>query len=333
MFVSERWSAHGPSPTATKWEQSRKVHTQVNMPSEAAVESGPKGSTGSPSAPADMEPHPFSDPETGSSPATGSDPDTVPDRDTGSKPVACIELDRFCEECSYNLRTLPVYRDARTDIAVVQCTECGRYQSANDTATALRPWLGRVTSVLLVGWMLVIAAAFIWLGMAQGAISYATLDELTVYGGSTVRRVGNQTIRTYSSGRGPLEVQTDIPYYEWFVGSVMGVSCLIAMVSGLIAVVVFPHWRWFASLALVFGLSIGAAAIITLSWRFEAPELLGWSAPYIGGHLCAQLFGGAVGVTIGRPMARLIVRVIFPPSIRPRLAYLWHADGKALPTP
>lgn len=41
-------------------------------------------------------------------------------------PTACIELDRFCEECSYNLRTLAVTPDPRTGIPVVRCTECGK---------------------------------------------------------------------------------------------------------------------------------------------------------------------------------------------------------------
>ena len=94
-------------------------------------------------------------------------------------PVACIELDRFCEDCSYNLRTLPVVPDPRTGIPVVRCTECGRFQPANTTVTALRPWIARVTSVTLFGWMFLLIAIFFWLGMAQGAINYATLEELT----------------------------------------------------------------------------------------------------------------------------------------------------------
>ena len=57
---------------------------------------------------------------------------------TRAAPVACIDLDRFCEGCAYNLRTLPVYRDERTGIPVVRCPECGRFQSANDASTVAR---------------------------------------------------------------------------------------------------------------------------------------------------------------------------------------------------
>ena len=95
---------------------------------------------------------------------------------------ACIELDRFCEGCAYNLRTLPVYRDDYTGIPVVRCPECGRFQPANDTSTALRPWLHRLTSLLLAIWMLTLVAGLVSLGMAEGAMSYANLDELTVRG-------------------------------------------------------------------------------------------------------------------------------------------------------
>ena len=56
-------------------------------------------------------------------------------------PLACVESDRFCARCGYNLRTLPIPRDGRTKILLVRCTECGHYQPANDSAAVTRPWL------------------------------------------------------------------------------------------------------------------------------------------------------------------------------------------------
>ena len=247
-------------------------------------------------------------------------------------PVACIDLDRFCEDCAYNLRTLAVYRDAHTGIPVVRCPECGRLQSANDASTALRPWLNRATSLLLAAWMLAIVAGFFFLGVAEVGLSYATLDELTVRGGSTVQRINNTTIRTWS-GFGPLTVRTDYRDYRLFVTSILVSSLLTAFVCGLFAVVIFPHWRRAACAGLVLGMPVVVGCLVAVAWSREAPSLFDWGLPYVATHAAVQLLGGLAGIMFGRPVARLAVRVLLPPGVRPRLAFLWLADDKPLPRP
>lgn len=274
---------------------------------------------------------------------TSDDLDIGPGVATGGKAAgsatACMELDRFCEECSYNLRTLPVTTDPRTGIPVVRCTECGRFQPANTAATALRPWLARVTSVSLFGWMFLLFAVFFWLGMAQGAINYATLDELTISGTRRIERVnkklaaaGITTTITYTGAYGPIQVREHTPDYDYFMPFMLSVSFLIAMVTAVICVVVFPHWTRWVYFAPVFGMSLVAAAFVAVTWHYEAEPLMGWATPYMLGHLGAQLLGGTVGIVAGRPMTRLTIRMMLPPSVRPRLAYLWLADGKGIPS-
>jgi len=260
-------------------------------------------------------------------------------RDSGSRlleepspaaPVACIELDRFCEQCTYNLRTLPVHREERTGIPIVRCPECGRYQSANDAATALRPWLHRMTSLVIGVWVLTMIATFLWLGVAEGAMSYSTLDELTHRAGTQIQRIGTMTIRT-GSGSGPLQVWEDIPDFALFMSAMLVGSVAIAFVIGLLAAVLFPHWRRGAGAAFVLAMPLLAGIIIAMTWNYEAPHLFEWGLSYIGAHAGVQLFGGLLGIIFGRPVARVIVRIFLPPSARPRLAYLWLTDGKALP--
>ena len=248
-------------------------------------------------------------------------------------PAAYVELDRFCEGCGYNLRTLPVYRDERTEIPVVRCPECGRFQPANDTTTALRPMLHRVTSVLLVVWMLTIIAAFIHLAVAEGALSYATLDELTIHGGYQSRRITNTTTYTWSGSQGPLQVNRDYADYELFVTMIMTVSFLVAFGVGLFTVVVVPHWRRRAYAGLVLALPVVAGALVALIWSKEAPHLFGWGLLYVTSHTGMQMLGGLAGIMFGRPLARVAVRVFLPPGVRPKLAFLWLADGKPLPAP
>jgi hypothetical protein len=43
------------------------------------------------------------------------------------------------------------------------------------------------------------------------------------------------------------------------------------------------------------------------------------------------MLGACMGITFGRTIARTAVRIFIPPSLRPRLAYLWIVDGKTLP--
>jgi hypothetical protein len=249
----------------------------------------------------------------------------------GPAPVACLELDRFCEGCGYNLRTLPVIRERHTGIPVVRCTECGRFQPANNGATALRPWLSRITSVLLVAWILTIVAAFIWLCIGEGALSYATLDELTTYGGQMTQRiVAGTTIRTWTT-RGQLTIDSDYPDYRLFISTILVASFASAFVFGMFVVVVCPHWRRGAYVGLVLAVPLAVGGVVATGWSQEAPHLFEWGLRYIMAHAGVQLLGGLMGVNFGRPLARTATRIFLPPSARPRLAYLWLADNKPFP--
>lgn len=246
------------------------------------------------------------------------------------RPVARIDLDYFCVHCSYNLRTQPVHNDERTGIPIVRCPECGKFLAANEGATALRPWLNRVTATALVVWMLGLLSCLFFLGLGQGALTYATLDELTTHSGGTVQRINNTTIRTWTS-YGPLEVNADFEYYDLFIATMLTLSALAAFATTTFLVVVFPHWRKRAYWGTALAITLIANGIVTGGWKQDAPHLFDWSLPYILSHAGVQLFGVAAGVMMGRSLARLAARIVFPPSVRPRLAYLWSADGKPFP--
>ncbi len=245
-------------------------------------------------------------------------------------PVACIEVDRFCEGCGYNLRTLPVHRDERTGIPLVRCTECGRYEPANDGSTVSRPWLGRVISILLACWIVTILATIFWLGVAEGAICYATLDELTMHAGSTTQRIGSTVIRSWTT-TGPLEVKADFEMYRSFMAFMLGSSCATAFFVGAFMVVVCPHWPRIAYAGLLTAMPLVACGMVAYGWYQEAPHLFDWGLPYVASHAGAQLLGGFLAIALGRAAARLTVRIFLPPSVRPRVAYLWLVDGKPLP--
>jgi len=267
---------------------------------------------------------------------------TTPPADmAGSRPQArpgCVELDRFCPHCGYNLRTLPITRQPETGIWVVRCTECGSYQAASELTPAYRPWLNYMTKFLIIGWMVILLALMVNLVIAQSVLSYAVLDELTTHRrldalpddhpAAIWRRASHVPISQWSSA---IVLRESHRRDAVFQTVMLGVSTLVSFALGALAVVVLPHWRRWTYFAMVLGAAAIAQGSTYLIWRSEAPYLLSWAAPIIGRHLLMQVLGGALGIAFGRPAARLAIRVLLPPSLRPRLAYLWLADGKPLP--
>src|SRR5689334_1405374 len=68
--------------------------------------------------------------------------------------IGKIETDIFCPGCHYNLHSLDVMRDARLDIAVVRCPECGKFHPAGIATGAGRTWLSRLAMFLILCWVL-----------------------------------------------------------------------------------------------------------------------------------------------------------------------------------
>ena len=261
--------------------------------------------------------------------------------------LACVESDRFCNRCGYNLRTLSIHRDNHTKILLVRCTECGQYQPANDLATVTRPWLHRMSAFFLILWIVFLVAMYVHLGIAQGAVMYGTLEELTGWAAADTfaQPPGVQTIvvdgRVVYDGRVLIRnektmlhaVQEDFPHYTLFVSVMIVLSFVIGLLVSGGATAVLPHWRRIGYIVLIPIMPLAAGAIITLAWREEAPHLLSWGVPYVAAYAGVHMLGGMIGVFLGRPALRLIVRIMLPPSVQPRLAYLWLADDMKPPKP
>jgi hypothetical protein len=247
-------------------------------------------------------------------------------------PVACVELDRFCEECGYNLRTLAIHRDQRTGVAMVRCPECGRYHPANDAATPMKPWMLRVTSVMLLGWILTLVWMYFMLGAAEVGLSMGMLDELTHSGTyRTIQTVGGTRTITMTRGYGPIQLRPRTGEDNLFIGFMYTMSLVVAFATGMLAVVTFPHWRRIACIGVVTALPLIAGTIVAVAWRYHGQELWFWGMQHVVAHAGTQLLGGLIGVMLGRPFARAAVNILLPPSVRPRLAYLWLADKKPFP--
>jgi hypothetical protein len=236
-------------------------------------------------------------------------------------PVACVETDRFCDHCGYNLRTQAVRRDPRTEILLCRCPECGRFHPAGVTTTAGRVWLQRLTTLLLAFGILLIISTAIGIVLSQGAITCFTLDELT-YTERAPRPAAGTGSYTYVLQPKPTYREREILY------GVSGFTSLgLGLLASLATVVVLPHWPRRAYTAVAVAWPIAVALVVSYIWRLMAPHLTAWGASYIWAHALICMLGGVVGVMIGRPLARLVVRICLPPRVRPVLSFLWLADG------
>jgi hypothetical protein len=115
----------------------------------------------------------------------------------------------------------------------------------------------------------------------------------------------------------------------WFV---LGMA-IPGLVLGVFQSATLWHVRWPWKLApplLVVAAAVGlvGSTLIDTSFTGLVTATLARSVGTVPGTL---LIAWIVGLLIGRPVARVIVRSFVPPKPRQALAHLWLADGKAMP--
>src|SRR5690348_18374707 len=93
--------------------------------------------------------------------------------------VSHLQTDTFCAGCGYNLNTQAVLRDARLDLLICRCPECGRFTAAGQGTSAARVWLNRFGILLLMVWLLFLFVVFGLGSLALGGLSYGSLMSLT----------------------------------------------------------------------------------------------------------------------------------------------------------
>lgn len=273
--------------------------------------------------------------------------------------LAYIEVDCFCGKCAYNLRGQPVRREPRTGLALAKCPECGSFQPAGQLATVLRPWLQRGATLVLMLWLLVCVWLMAMSLTGQVAVTGAAVDELgrierrwryydewSGYGPNYGRRPRNVIVESdsnvfqYSPSRQLRNAQRPYDYdllqlpRQWWLllWSALGGLLALGLVSLVIWTLIFPHWRklWYVFIALLGPLA--AMLIVTGVALFGGFRWLPTGFEWVVvGCMTAGIAGGMLGVLIGRPTARGVVRVFLPPRLRGPFAYLWIADGRTPP--
>ena len=269
-----------------------------------------------------------------------------------------MEADAFCESCGYNLHGQPVNRDERLGLMVCRCPECGRYHAAGKAATGASVWLSRVAAGLMGFWILIILFAVFWIGMGFGAIQVMHVETLSfnhevadvdgrevewtmpaapnsasimVYKGTTQPAAGWHNERTL------VPPNPGVFHGNWSLGFVLGMAlgdAALGFVTGALLVTLFWHWKR-RRYPLVMLLPFLVAAFALYGTIFDSSNeyasIAGWTASRILMHAAGQAAAIALGVLLGRPLARGLVRMFIPPKPRQHLAFLWQADGRPVP--
>jgi len=269
-----------------------------------------------------------------------------------------IETDTFCEHCGYNLHSQPVTLDERLGIRVARCPECGHFIAAGRATSAASLWLSRVATLALAFWVLVILFAIVWLCIGLGAVQVVHVEEfshhrmvaddgrevvwtnvpgagsMSVYKGTTQPAGAVRHVRV--AGMRPVQNAQDAKWRreQFIIGSIILTLSDIGLgvVAGVLLVTIFWHWkrgRYRFVLLLPFAVAAVVLAVMFVDDAYA--EIHGWMTSRVLMHAAIQATFLWLGILMGRPMMRGVLRMFIPSRPRQVFAFLWHADGKAMP--
>ncbi|HLL90072.1 MAG TPA: hypothetical protein VK324_12290 [Tepidisphaeraceae bacterium] len=262
-----------------------------------------------------------------------------------------IETDLFCD-CGYNLHGQRVERDARLDLMLCRCPECGRWHPAGQAVAGRSKWLGRLAVSILAVWVLAVAGVLLagtlvllgfQFGHANVGIEYKyklpdgrRIEYDPAAGNGAGNWVDEKTRQPVTSAGGFISVP--VPRATLTDGERAGVAVLCgfaalvaAGMGGTIAVTAWHVRRWHHLWVAVLPLAAAGVTYASLLAQVRASPEMRVMVLWLAWFVALQVAAVAVGIALGRPIARGIVRFVVPPGPRQALAFLWRADGKPMP--
>ncbi len=262
--------------------------------------------------------------------------------------VSLMTGDRICIHCSYNLIGQPIMREPHYNLLIVRCPECGEVTTTQEYPV-LGKWAGRIGTVFAGLWMLIIIALLALTALMMFGLSLGT-TELAIDG--YWRYLNDQHNQWSAANPTPAVGMTS--FEAWYIsqdqsqlladaGGVFGslsreflvplaATVLLVPVVGamwsviLIArrmrsLVVFAITMWL--IALAFGsMSMIDAMTTDPTWAGRAAwQQVG--VPILAVFITLTLPCLILGMAFGRALARWMVKVLLPPRMWCRMAWLW----------
>jgi hypothetical protein len=260
---------------------------------------------------------------------------------------ARLAVDTFCVECGYNLHSQEVTRDERLGIFVCRCPECGRFHPAGVGMTATSVWMQRLATILLIFWVLMVLHAIFWIVMGMGAVMVAHVEILSYRKWVTlegqelelIRNTGQWVIKGTTQPVMPRRmVRTLEPQENWYrpgweertILLVGGTA--IGFVTGVLMVVFLWHWkkrRYLWTLLLPLACAGFVSTVFAVDDEYEL--IRAWAIRIAFSYAALEAASMILGMLVGRPIVRGLLRMFVPPRARQHFAFLWRCDGKAMP--
>ncbi|MDB5353638.1 MAG: hypothetical protein JWN24_91 [Phycisphaerales bacterium] len=250
--------------------------------------------------------------------------------------ISHIHADTFCESCGYNLHSQAVMRDERLGLLVCRCPECGKWAAAGQGTSASRVWLNRFGTLLLVGWVLVLLVIFGLGTLFLGMLPYGYMMSFTHWKNVEVPIANmpgkHQTVYRYELRDPPPSDSDEAADLRAQRTITMCVAAALAAVIGGLHAVFLWHargpWR-----ILAFALPLAGCVGAWVIWNMDPQtvDLSSWAVPRIAWFLLLECLGVSLGLLLGRPIIRGLLRILVPPKPRQHLAFLWTVDNRKAP--
>jgi hypothetical protein len=248
--------------------------------------------------------------------------------------IGHIQTDTFCESCGYNLHTQAVLRDERLGILVCRCPECGRFAPAGHATAARQIWLNRLGIGLLVVWVIFLLWLFGMCSLFLGMSAYGNLMNQVqwIAPPPTTMPVNRMVtlasyhyeLRNASSPEEAIEQRNSAILMATLAGA------LGMLTGGLFAVLLWHSKNWRRLLA--FAPPLIGVWFAIIGWQNDRMTILirDWGLNRLIAYMLLECGAVAVGLWLGRPIARTALKILLPPKLLQHLAFLWTTDGKQL---
>lgn len=279
--------------------------------------------------------------------------------------IGVIQGDRVCIACGFNLCGQRIVRESKYNLLIARCPECGQ-AAALQEYPLLGRWSNRWAATLAGLWLFLFFAVSIGAGMAIFGLTVGTTeinkervssviadahhkwwieqnpdDPNQISWWSPVDQdwwdsVDQQAIVSPEGKPGVMIAVSAQTTWPGLFFAMLPIGCL-----GSVALLGVPKRR----LALTVILPLVVAGFASMLYVRSTDPLLGYNAyPSSIAHQIVWVWtvpmtialGGLsliIGMLIGRPLARLLVRTALPDRFVQSLAILWTSEGREPPKP
>ncbi len=286
--------------------------------------------------------------------------------------ISTLVGDRLCIKCGYNLTGQPVLREPHYEMLIVRCPECGTVASTQEYPLLGR-WAGRWAALAAGLWFLftlalTLASAGILVALASSVAASASQPYALWLAERQFAWLKSQDPASLAQWMLSQPVSPhSIVDQNWWTGQ--DPVLLLEEAGGWATATDFSalgHWAWIALVAFplgcfwavallhfrkrslfIFGLVVvGVAGAFALIGHYQSAGTGPWvwmtasnlamrqiGTPITAMTLAFALIPLSIGLALGRPIVRGLIRALLPPRLRSPLALLWTTHGLTPPGP